>query len=183
MSAAASGFHSDAAIEMASGVEQRRNFSGAFRLPRTALAKWGAYLVALACCAALTGCETNSVPSGARYVVAVPNAAFFKYGPAQTFGPDFVLNPDAEVTIIQHSKGLSHVRTSDGTGGYMYNDDIKPAPPKPPTPEESASARHNLRPLFPQKPDLPGVQPNFNAPLFEGGAPLPRGGESLKPLQ
>jgi hypothetical protein len=145
-----------------------------------ALAEFGAYLIVLTCCAALAGCETNSVPSGAHYVVAVPNAAFFKYGPAQTFGPDFLLSQDTEVTIIQHSEGLSHVRTADGTGGYMYNEDLKPAPPKPPTPEESAAARRNLRPLFPQKPESPGTQPNFSAPLFEGGAPKSEGAELPK---
>ena len=166
---------------MASGVEQSRNLFGAPVLPRAALAQWGAYVIALACCAGLAGCETNSVPSGSRYVVAVPSAAFYKYGPAQTFGPDFTLSHDSEVTIIQHSEGLSHVRTSDGTGGYMYNEDLKPAPPKPPTAEETASARHNLRPLFPQKPELPGVNPNFNAPLFDGGAQPPGGGRFGKP--
>jgi hypothetical protein len=161
---------------MASGVERIQNLSSVFRLPWMALAKSGACLFSLACCAALAGCETNSVASGTRFVVAVPNAAFYKYGPAQTFGPDFTLSQDTEVTIIQHSEGLSHVRTADGTGGYMYNEDLKPAPPKAPTPEEAASARHNLRPLFPQKPELPGVQPNFHAPLFEEGAALPSGG-------
>jgi hypothetical protein len=147
------------------------------------LAKFVSRLVALTCCAALAGCETNSVPSGARFVVAVPKAAFYKYGPAQTFGPDFLLNQDAEVTIIQHSEGLSHVRTADGTGGYMYNEDLKPAPPTPPSPDESAAAHRNLRPLFPQKSDTLNVQPNFNAPLFDGGeSPLPKHVDPPKPL-
>lgn len=169
---------------MASGAERTRNISGASRLPRTALSELGAWLVLLACCAALAGCETNTVPSGARFVVAVPKAAFFKYGPAQTFGPDFLLNQDTEVTMIQHSEGFSHVRTAEGTGGYMYNEDLKPAPPTPPSPEESASARHNLRPLFPQKPDRNNVPPTIGSPLMEGReAPLPEGGDPSKPTR
>lgn len=131
------------------------------------------YLLTLSCLAVFPGCETNHVPSGARFVVAVPKAAFYKYGPAQAFGPDFQLNEDTKVTIRQYSAGFSHVTTSDGISGYMSTDDLKPAPPDPPTPEESAAAARKLRPLFPQK-----LKMDF--PYFDQ-APLPENSGLQKP--
>jgi hypothetical protein len=142
-------------------------------MPRTPLPKSLPCLIALSCLAALTACE-NTIPSGASYVVSVPKAGFYKYGPAQTFGPDFMLDEDTEVTIIQHSMGFSRVTTANGISGFVSNDDIKPAPPKPPTAREAAIAKSRLGPVFPKS--KPGdVHPVPGSPLFEGGdlPPLP----------
>ncbi len=135
-------------------------------------------LVALTCLAAFTACE-NTIPSGASYVVAVPKAAFYKYGPAQSFGPDFSLDQDTRVTVLQHDMGFSRVTTADGTSGYVSNDDIKPAPPATPTPQESATARARLKPVFGTKPKPSNVQPVPGSPLFENGdlPPLPEKSE------
>ena len=131
-------------------------------------------LAALTCLAVLTACE-NTIPSGASYVVAVPKAAFYKYGPAQTFGPDYMLDEDTRVTIIQHAMGFSRVTTANGTSGYISNDDIKPAPPQAPSAQEAATAKSRLKPVFGARPKRSDVQPVPGSPLFESGelTPLP----------
>ncbi len=126
----------------------------------------------------MAACE-NTIPSGASYVVAVPKAAFYKYGPAQTFGPDFLLDEDTKVTIIQHAMGFSRVTTANGISGYISNDDLKPAPPEAPSPQEAAVARRRLNsPVFAPK-KRSDFQPTPGSPLFEGGdlPPLPENPE------
>ncbi len=143
-------------------------------MPWTPSLKSLSCLVTLACLVLLTACE-NTIPSGASYVVAVPKASFYKYGPAQTFGPDFMLDQDTRLTILQHAMGFSRVSTSNGTSGYISNDDIKPAPPEAPSPQESATAKSRLKPVFGPKPKRSDIQPVPGSPLFESGdlAPLP----------
>ena len=141
-------------------------------MPRTPLLKFLSCFIALSCLAVLTACE-NTIPSGANYVVSVPKAAFYKYGPAQSFGPDFMLDADTEVTIIQHALGFSRVTTANGISGYVSNDDLKPAPPKPPTAREAAIAKTRLKPVFGPKSKPGDIQPAPGSPLFENGEPLP----------
>ncbi len=146
-------------------------------MPWTPPLKFLPCLVALASTAAFTACE-NTIPSGASYVVSVPKAGFYKYGPAQTFGPDLSLDQDTRLTILQHGMGFSRVVTSDGTSGYISNDDIKPAPPATPTPQESAQARSRLNPVFGTKTKPSNMQPVPGSPLFENNdlPPLPDNG-------
>jgi len=148
-------------------------------MPRTPLLKLLPCLAALFCLAVLTACE-NTIPSGASYVVSVPKAAFYKYGPAQSFGPDFMLDEDTPVTIIQHAMGFSRVTTNTGVSGYISNEDLKPAPPKPPTAQEVVVARSRLKPVFGAKPKHSDVQPVPGSPLFESGdlSPLPEKSET-----
>jgi len=131
-------------------------------------------LAVLTCLAVFTACE-NTIPSGASYVIAVPKAGFYKYGPAQSFGPDYSLDLDTRVTILQHDMGFSRVSLPDGTSGFVSNDDMKPAPPATPTPQESATARSRLKPVFGTKPKPSSVQPVPGSPLFENNdlSPLP----------
>jgi hypothetical protein len=68
---------------------------------------------------------------GGRYVVTGANAQFYKYGPAQSFGPDFVLAKGRKVTMVQRAFGYSRVTTDDGVTGYVATDDVAPAPPEP----------------------------------------------------
>jgi hypothetical protein len=131
-------------------------------------------LVSLACFAVLTACE-STIPSGASYVVSVPRAAFYKYGPAQSFGPDFMLDEDTRVTINQYALGFSRVTTTAGITGYISNDDLKPAPPATPSPQESATAKRRLNSVFAPRSKRSDLQPTPGSPLFESGDlyPLP----------
>ena len=83
------------------------------------------------------GCTTGASgapAAGSRYIVTGTNAQFYKYGPAQSFGSDFVLPRGKKVTMLQRSFGYSRVTTDDGLTGYVATDDIALAPPEPPPP-------------------------------------------------
>ena len=87
---------------------------------------------------ALAGCTlpqaSNSRP-GDRYVINAEWTQFFKYGPAQAFGPGLRALEGADGSrCSQHQFGYSHVLTDDGTAGYVATDDIAPAPPAQPPP-------------------------------------------------
>ncbi|MEP6671319.1 MAG: hypothetical protein ABJF10_19305 [Chthoniobacter sp.] len=123
------------------------------------------------CLAAFTACQSNDVPSGSHYVVSA-KTAFYKFGPAQSFGPDFVLNEGAKVTILEHAFGFSRVMTEDGTAGFVSTDDLKPAPVSYST---STKTKTNYtiqlnRPMFDQSP---AVEKHSNVPPTHGtGSPL-----------
>jgi hypothetical protein len=119
----------------------------------------------------------------------VPKASFYKFGPAQSFGPDFVLNEGARVTMLEHSFGYSRVMTEDGTAGFVSTDDLKPAPPGPYTTSKTATNNYTLqlnRPIFDQtsKPveKHSNVPPTQGSPLFEAGDnPFSPNSNSSKP--
>ncbi|HEY3898870.1 MAG TPA: hypothetical protein VGM54_09675 [Chthoniobacter sp.] len=134
-------------------------------------------LAAAFCLVALFGCETNNVPSGSRYVVSTPKAPFYKFGPAQSFGPDFVLDEGAKVIMLEHSFGYSHVMTADGTSGFVATEDLKPDLQKYTT-SPNAKSNYTLqlnRPMFDQ-PKHSNVAPTHGSPLFDpSDNPLPQG--------
>src|SRR5438552_2708856 len=115
----------------AASARSRRHSSGFRRSPmcRSPLSRIFQNLVTMICLAAFSACETNTVPSGSKFIVSAPKAPFYKFGPAQSFGPDFVLNEGARVTMLEHSFGYSRVMTEEGTAGFVSTDDLKPAPP------------------------------------------------------
>ena len=140
------------------------------------------------CLAAFSACETNSVPSGSKFLVSVPKAPFYKFGPAQSFGPDFVLNEGASVTMLEHSFGYSRVMTEDGTSGFVSTDDLKPAPPGPYTTSAKTKTNYTIqlnRPIFDQQKSVEkhsDVPPTHGSPLFDAGDnPLPQNPDSQKP--
>ncbi len=83
----------------------------------------------------ISACTANKGPApviNSTYVVVSENTPFYKYGPAQTFGPDMTLAMGRTVTLMTHEFGYSRVMLQDGVSGYVPNDDIKPLPPTPP---------------------------------------------------
>ncbi len=121
-------------------------------------------LVPLICLAALAGCETATGVSGGRAMVAVPTTAFYKYGPAQTFGPDFLLKQDTKVTVLKRDWAFTRVMTDDGTAGYIASEDLKAAPPEPPPPTGSSSG---VRTSSSGKPKRSNVSSTPGSPLFD----------------
>jgi hypothetical protein len=98
----------------------------------------------------LNACSNSKSPTTGHYVVSVPKCAFYKYGPAQSFGPDLQLAQGRQLTVLQRSFGFSHVMTDDGTTGYVATDEIKPAPPEQvtavsqnPSPSSSKGGKSN----------------------------------------
>ena len=136
---------------------------------------------------ALSACESqNSVPSGSKFVVSANKAPFYKFGPAQSFGPDFVLNEGARITMLEHTFGYSRVMTEDGTAGYISTDDIKPAPVSYST-SRNVSTNYTTqlkRPMFEQPRSVEkhsNVPSNSGSPLFDqSDTPLPQNSEPPK---
>jgi hypothetical protein len=102
---------------------------------KAAMGGAGIALLAVACAHPQTNSSNNT-----SYVVSAASTSFFKYGPAQEFGPDFTMASGQRLTLIHREFGYSRVMTENGISGYVSNDDIKPAPPTPPpkpTPKSS----------------------------------------------
>jgi hypothetical protein len=148
-------------------------------MPRTTPAHFLSCLAILLC---LSACETNSHTSGGFYEVSAPQTGFYKYGPAQTFGPDFSLPRGAKVTMLQNAWGFARVMTDDGTAGYVASDDLKPAllPPTDLPTRTGSSGGIRIPPSG--KPKRSNVLPTLGSPLFEAGdLPLPDNSQPPKP--
>jgi hypothetical protein len=134
-------------------------------------------LAAMICLTSFFGCQANTVPSGSHYLVSAHKSPFYKFGPAQSFGPDFVLEEGARVTILEYSSGFSKVMTADGTAGYVATEDLKPDTAKYTT-SNTTKSNYTLqlnRPVF-DPPKHSDVQPTPGSPLFDAGDnPLPKG--------
>ncbi len=138
--------------------------------------------------AILAGCTTGGGAPG-RYVVTAAKSPFYKYGPAQTFGPDFALDRGQKVTVVESSLGFAKVTTDDGTSGYMATDDLSPAPAEPGpqvrAPARTASRRARGEETFvpPSRKKGPS-QVESGLPLFDvNDIPLPSNAENSKSKQ
>ena len=138
---------------------------------------------ALALLLALAGCTTKGAgPKSGSYVVTALTAEFFKYGPAQSFGPDFTLKKGDRVNMLEHTWGFSKVMTENGVSGYIASEEIEPAPPSA-TPRLAANTtRAGKYPIGSPRPSLPSWQKrnggevigNPNDPLFNvDDVPMP----------
>ena len=81
--------------------------------------------------ALLAGCSRELAPPGSRFLVSAQSAQFYKYGPAQSFGADFVLPKGQRVIMLDRSFGFSKVMTDDGITGWIASEELSPAPPEP----------------------------------------------------
>ena len=127
----------------------------------------------------LNACSSARSPSSGatRFVVSVPSAAFYKYGPAQSLGPDLQLPKGQKLTKLDHSYGFSHVMTDDGTTGYIANEDIKPAPPEPVA--AASSTPRNKKPARNKN-----VDPSLKMPGFDiNDVPLPSADSTPAPTE
>ena len=87
--------------------------------------------VGLLAASLLAGCARELAPPGSRFMVSAQSAQFYKYGPAQSFGADFVLPKGQRVIMLQRSFGFSKVMTDDGITGWIASEEMAPAPPEP----------------------------------------------------
>jgi hypothetical protein len=103
----------------------------------------------------------SPAPKTDQFQVSVPRAQFYKYGPSQSFGPDFVLVKGQRVTVTKRSFGFTRVVTQDGVTGYVASEELEPAPPDPvpaATPQQLAR-RGKMRDG--------AVEPTADLPLFD----------------
>lgn len=85
----------------------------------------------LALVLASAGCASRSKlagPASGFYLISAPTAEFFKYGPAQSFGADFILKKGERVTMLSRDWGFCRVLTENGVAGYVATEDIVAAP-------------------------------------------------------
>jgi len=133
----------------------------------------------------LAACTTGGVtPPGSRFIVVVPKSAFYKYGPAQSFGPDFQLTKGQKVTMLERTFGYSRVTTDEGVTGYISSDEVIPAPPEPPPPKATPKPKSGGgRSWFSGAPKHSDVEGTPGSPLFDVNdvpAPLPTEPEPKK---
>jgi hypothetical protein len=85
-------------------------------------------------CLALAGCATKAfTPDQAPEYVVIKNfSPFYRMGPMQPGGPDGSLPLDTRVKMMSEEMGFSRVQLEDMRTGYVANENIAPAPPKPP---------------------------------------------------
>lgn len=132
-------------------------------------------MLLLVAAAVLTaGCAIDGpVPTTDKFVVSVKAAQFYKYGPAQAFGPDFNLTQGQKVTMLQRQFGYSRIMLQDGTSGYVATEELTPAPPEPP-PRPTPKPRSSGGWFSSGKPKRSNVESIPTDPLFDiNDVPLP----------
>ncbi len=118
---------------------------------------------------------TTSIPAGTRFVIATTRAPFYKYGPAQSFGADFVLLKNQRVVMLERAFGFSRVMTEDGVTGWVANEELTLAPATPPPSARALAAASSGKPrMYSGKRRTSNVQPIPTDPLFDlNDVPLP----------
>lgn len=135
--------------------------------------------VVLAASLFLIGCasETFAPEVAPEYVVIVDFAPFYRLGPQQGRGPDASLRSGTRVKLLRREMGFSLVQLEDLRTGYMANESMTVAPPRPPeqTPQDadapagkkkSGRSRGEDSPVYSGPPvnDTPLPDPNMPPP-------------------
>ena len=124
--------------------------------------------------ALLSACAAKQAKAGTRYVITAPKTAFYKYGPAQSFGPDTTLTQGTIVTMLESTWGFCHVMTDSGLGGYVASDDLKLAPPAAATPKPTLAANPRAPQFYSGRPKQNTIRPTPGGPLFDvNDLPMP----------
>ncbi len=134
-------------------------------------------LVCVAVGCFLPACTTppSGIPPGTRFIIATTRAPFYKYGPAQSFGADFVLLKNQRVAMLERAFGFSRVMTEDGVTGWVANEELAPAPATPPPSARALAAASIGKPrMYSGKRRTSNVPPIPTDPLFDlNDVPLP----------
>jgi hypothetical protein len=114
------------------------------------------------------------IPPGTVCVINAPRAPFYKYGPAQSFGADFLLPYGTRVTMIQRSVGFSQVMGEHGISGYVASDQLEAVPPEPKVRDQRLVTNRKLPRMFSGAIKRSNVAPTPGDPLFDvNDVPLP----------
>jgi hypothetical protein len=121
------------------------------------------------------GCATpTAIPPGTPCQIIATRAPFYKYGPAQTFGPDDLLGRGTRVTLMSRDMGFSRVMLENGVTGYVANEDVDVLPPEPVPTAQPATVSQRAERLFRGPARRSNVQPTPGDPLFDmNDVPLP----------
>lgn len=89
----------------------------------------------------VAGCasEVYTPENAPEYIVIRDFAPFYRLGPQQGRGPDASLRTETRMKLLRREMGFSLVQLEDSRAGYVPNENIAVAPPRPPAakPEET----------------------------------------------
>ncbi len=82
----------------------------------------------------LSSCATETYePSAApEYMSTRDFSPFYRLGPQQGRGPDATLRAGTRFKLLRREMGFSYVQLEDGRTGYVANENMSVAPPRPP---------------------------------------------------
>lgn len=138
---------------------------------------------ALSLAAMMSGCSSMDAESSTGHYEVRVETPMYRYGPAQSFGPDFTLKVGQHVVLMRKDFGYSRVMTDEGQSGYVATEDIVPS--KTPT-VASNSRNENKYPGIPLPLQGRTVAPSdgrgsrFSGPVLQQGALF--GADELPPL-
>lgn len=124
--------------------------------------------------------ETFAPDTAPEYVVIRDFSAFYRLGPQQGRGPDVSLRTGTRVKLLRREMGYSLVQLEDLRTGYLANENMTVAPPRPPqetlqptSPDAGATGRkRGSRSRAEDSPIYSGPQIN-DTPLPDRNVPLP----------
>lgn len=135
--------------------------------------------VCLAVITLLCGCATQtfSPDQAPEYMIIRDYTPFYANGPMQVSGPDTTLRTQTRVKLLRQEMGYSLVQMDDLRTGYIANENMTPAPPRPPelkVPETSSTSggSRNRRKNTTNSPRYTGEQ-NNDIPLPDANVPPP----------
>jgi len=115
----------------------------------------------------LGGCamETFAPDVAPEYVIIRDFSAFYRLGPQQGRGPDASLRTGTRIKLLRREMGFSLVQIEDLRTGYVANENMAVAPPRPPEQirkeaESAAIKKHGSRSRAEDSPVYAGPQVN-----------------------
>jgi len=132
-----------------------------------------------AICLALSSCATETfAPDAApEYVIISDFTPFYRLGPQQGRGPDQSLRAGSRIKLLRREMGFSLVQLEDSRTGYIANENMTVAPPRPPeqirhdeppgtSKKRGGRSRAEDSPIYsgPQVNDTPLPDPNVPPP-------------------
>lgn len=132
-------------------------------------------------CLVLSSCATETfAPDVApEYVVIRDFSPFYRLGPQQGRGPDESLRSGTRVKLLRREMGYSLVQLEDSRTGYLANENMTVAPPRPPEqikrdegPAAGAAKKRGGRSRAEDSPVYSGPQVN-DTPLPDPNIPPP----------
>lgn len=96
--------------------------------------------ILLALTVLLSACASQTfAPDQAPEYVTIQRSPFYRTGPMQTTGPDENVDPNVRVKLLRKEMGFSLVQLPDEQTGYIANENMAVAPPRPPEPAPTVS--------------------------------------------
>jgi len=143
--------------------------------------RWALHIFCLAIAVGIWGCASESFSPDAapENIITVEFAPFYRLGPQQARGPDLSLRRGTRVKLLRREMGYSFVQMEDSRTGYIANENMAVAPPRPKEAESVASSgssgmsrkpgsrqRGESSPVYsgPQINDTPLPDPNVPPP-------------------